>query len=255
MISGYGKFMLKGKVAVITGGTSGIGYATVKKFLENGAKVVLFGSRQETVDKALASLKQENAQWEVSGAWPNLLDADEVAKEIEKIKEKYGRIDILINNAGVSDSTPIDDYTSEKFAKIMQLNVNAIMNGILAVVKIMKKQGGGCILNTSSMVSICGQTSGVAYPTSKSAVNGITWSLARELGPSNIRVNAVAPGITKTDMVAALPEQMIKPLINAIPIRRIGEVVDIANAFLFLASDMASYITGEILSVDGAMRT
>ena len=247
--------MLKGKVAVITGGTRGIGYATVKKFLENGAKVVLFGSRQETVDKALASLKQENAQWEVSGAWTNLLDADEVAKEIEKIKEKYGRIDILINNAGVSDSTPIDDYTSEKFAKIMQLNVNAIMNGILAVVKIMKKQGGGCILNTSSMVSICGQTSGVAYPTSKSAVNGITWSLARELGPSNIRVNAVAPGITKTDMVAALPEQMIKPLINAIPIRRIGEVVDIANAFLFLASDMASYITGEILSVDGAMRT
>ena len=95
----------------------------------------------------------------------------------------------------------------------------------------------------------------MAYPTSKSAVNGITWSLARELGPSNIRVNAVAPGITKTDMVAALPEQMIKPLINAIPIRRIGEVVDIANAFLFLASDMASYITGEILSVDGAMRT
>lgn len=247
--------MLKGKVAVITGGTRGIGYATVKKFLENGAKVVLFGSRQETVDKALASLKQENAQWEVSGAWPNLLDADEVAKEIEKIKEKYGRIDILINNAGVSDSTPIDDYTSEKFAQIMQLNVNAIMNGILAVVKIMKEQGGGCILNTSSMVSICGQTSGVAYPTSKSAVNGITWSLARELGPSNIRVNAVAPGITKTDMVAALPEQMIKPLINAIPIRRIGEADDIANAFLFLASDMASYITGEILSVDGAMRT
>ena len=91
MISGYGKFMLKGKVAVITGGTRGIGYATVKKFLENGAKVVLFGSRQETVDKALASLKQENAQWEVSGAWPNLLDADEVAKEIEKIKEKYGK--------------------------------------------------------------------------------------------------------------------------------------------------------------------
>ena len=246
--------MLKGKVAVITGCTRGIGYATVKKFLENGAKVVLFGSRQETVDKALASLKQENAQWEVSGAGPNLLDADEVAKEIEKIKEKYGRIDILINNAGVSDSTPIDDYTSEKFAQIMQLNVNAIMNGILAVVKIMKEQGG-CILNTSFMVSICGQTSGVAYPTSKSAVNGITWSLARELGPSNIRVNAVAPGITKTDMVAALPEQMIQPLINAIPIRRIGEVVDIANAFLFLASDMASYITGEILSVGGAMRT
>ncbi|MCB6415772.1 SDR family oxidoreductase [Dorea acetigenes] len=247
--------MLKGKIAVITGGTRGIGYATVKKFLENGAKVVLFGSRQETVDKALTSLKEENPEWEVSGAWPNLGDADAVAQEIEKVKEKYGRIDILINNAGISDSTPIDNYTSEQFAKIMQLNVNAIMNGIIPTVKIMKEQGGGVILNTSSMVSICGQTSGIGYPTSKSAVNGLTWSLARELGPSNIRVNAVAPGITRTDMVAALPEQMIQPLINAIPIRRIGEAEDIANAFLFLASDMASYVTGEILSVDGAMRT
>ncbi len=137
----------------------------------------------------------------------------------------------------------------------MQLNVNAIMNSVMPVVKIMKEQGGGCILNTSSMVSICGQPSGVAYPTSKSAVNGLTWSLARELGPSGIRVNAVAPGITKTDMVAALPEKMIQPLINAIPLRRVGEPEDIANAFLFLASDMASYVTGEILSVDGAMRT
>lgn len=128
--------MLKGKIAVITGGTRGIGYATVKKFLENGATVVLFGSRQETADKAVASLKAENPAWEVSGAWPNLLDAAEVAKEIEKIKEKYGRIDILVNNAGVSDSKPLDDYTSEHFTKIMQLNVNAIMNGIMAVEKI-----------------------------------------------------------------------------------------------------------------------
>ena len=247
--------MLKGKIAVVTGGTRGIGYSIVKKYLENGAKVVLFGSRAETVDKALASLKAENADWEVSGDYPNLKDAKSVEDAIGKIREKYGRIDILVNNAGVSDSKKIEDYTSEHFANIMQLNVNAIMNAIMPTVKIMKEQGGGCILNTSSMVSICGQPSGVAYPTSKSAVNGLTWSLARELGPSGIRVNAVAPGITKTDMVAALPEQMIKPLINAIPIRRIGEPEDIANAFLFLASDMASYITGEILSVDGAMRS
>ena len=247
--------MLKGKVAVITGGTRGIGYATVRKFLENGAKVVLFGSRKETVDKALASLKKENEQWEVKGAWPDLSDAEAVGKEMERIKEEYGRIDVLVNNAGISDSTKIEDYSSEKFAKIMQLNVNAIINGVMPVVKIMREQGGGCILNTSSMVSICGQPSGVAYPASKSAVNGLTWSLARELGPSNIRVNAVAPGITKTDMLTSLPEQMIQPLINSIPLRRVGEADDIANAFLFLASDMASYITGEILSVDGAMRT
>lgn len=247
--------MLQNKVAVVTGGTRGIGFATVHKFLKNGAKVVLFGSRQETVDKALSELKKENPAWEVSGACPDLGDAKAVETEMTVVKEKYGRIDILVNNAGISDSTPIDNYTAEQFAKIMQLNVNAVMNGIMPVVKIMKEQGGGCILNTSSMVSICGQPGGVAYPTSKSAVNAMTWSLARELGPANIRVNAVAPGITKTDMVAALPEQMIQPLIDRIPLRRIGEAEDIANAFLFLASDMASYVTGEVLSVDGAMRT
>ena len=246
--------MLKGKIAVVTGGTRGIGYAIVKKYLENGAKVVLFGSRQETVGKALDSLKQENPQWEVSGACPSLKDADAVAKEINSIKEKYGRIDILVNNAGVSDSTPLDKYTPEKFVDIMQLNVTAIMNGILPAVKIMKEQGGGCILNTSSMVSLCGQPSGIAYPTSKSAVNGLTWSLARELGPYNIRVNAVAPGVTNTDMVAALPTEMIEPIKARIPLRRVGEAEDVANAFLFLASDMASYVTGEVLSVDGAMR-
>lgn len=247
--------MLKNKVAIVTGGTRGIGYAVVEKFLQNGATVVLFGSRQETVTKAVASLKEKNENWEVSGAWPTLTDADAMTAEMSKIKDKYGRIDILVNNAGISDSAPIEKYTADHFSKIMDLNVNAVMNGILPVVEIMKQQGGGCILNTSSMVSICGQPSGVAYPTSKYAVNGLTWSLARELGPFHIRVNAVAPGITRTDMVAALPKEMIQPLINRIPLRRIGEAEDVANAFLFLASDMASYVTGEILSVDGAMRS
>ena len=247
--------MLKNKVAIVTGGTRGIGYAVVEKFLQNGATVVLFGSRQETVTKAVASLKEKNENWEVSGAWPTLTDADAMTAEMSKIKDKYGRIDILVNNAGISDSAPIEKYTADHFSKIMDLNVNAVMNGILPVVEFMKQQGGGCILNTSSMVSICGQPSGVAYPTSKYAVNGLTWSLARELGSFHIRVNAVAPGITRTDMVAALPKEMIQPLINRIPLRRIGETEDVANAFLFLASDMASYVTGEILSVDGAMRS
>ena len=219
--------MLKDKVAIVTGGTRGIGYAIVHKFLQHGAKVVLFGSREETVAKAVASLKEENPDWEVSGAWPKLTDAAAMVDEINKVKEKYGKIDILVNNAGVSDSTPIDKYTAERFASVMDLNVNAMMNGILPTVAIM----------------------------SKYAVNGLTWSLARELGPFHIRVNAVAPGITRTDMVAALPKEMIDPLINRIPLRRIGEAEDIANAFLFLASDMASYVTGEILSVDGAMRS
>ena len=119
----------------------------------------------------------------------------------------------------------------------------------------MKEQGGGVILNTSSMVGKYGQPSGIAYPTSKFAVNGFTLSLAREVAPMNIRVNAVAPGITNTDMVKALPKEMIQPLINSVPLRRIGEPEDIANAFVFLASEKASYITGVVLHVDGLSRT
>ena len=119
----------------------------------------------------------------------------------------------------------------------------------------MVKQGSGVILNTSSMVSIYGQPAGIAYPTSKFAVNGFTLSLARELGPKGIRVNAVAPGITETDMVKNLPTEMIEPMIARIPLRRIGKPEDIANAFLFLASDEASYISGVVLNVDGLMRS
>lgn len=247
--------MLKDKVAVVTGGTRGIGYAIVKKYLQNGAKVVLFGSRQETVDKALASLRAENADWVVEGACPDLNDAQAVADEMAKIHEKFGRIDILVNNAGVSDSTPIDKYAPGQFEKVIALNVVALFHTIQPVVKYMKEQGGGVILNTSSMVSKQGQPGGCAYPTSKFAVNGLTVSLARELGPSHIRVNAVAPGITRTDMVAKLPDKMIQPLIANIPARRIGEPEDVADAFVFLASDMASYVTGEILHCDGAMNT
>ena len=246
--------MLKDKVAIVTGGTRGIGFAIVKKYLENGAKVVLFGSRKESVDKAIASLKEINADWEVSGLFPKLTDAKEVEKSILYVKEKYGRIDILVNNAGISQSTPLTDYTIEDFDKIIDINVKGIFYAILPTVPIMKEQGGGCIINTSSMVSLNGQPSGVGYPTSKFAVNGLTISLARELGRNNIRVNAVAPGITKTDMVAALPDEVVKRISAQIPLGRPGEPEDVANAFLYLASDMASYVNGAIISVDGATR-
>ncbi len=245
--------MLEGKVAIITGGTRGIGLETVRLFYENKAQVVLFGSRKETVDKALATLKEEGM--EVSGYYPNLSDFNDVEKVIEEIHSKYGHIDIIINNAGISANKKIEETTAEDFAKIMDLNVNAIFNMTKATVPFMKENKGGVILNTSSMVSIYGQPSGAGYPASKFAVNGLTKSLSRELAPFNIRVNAVAPGITNTDMVASLPKEMIEPLIKTIPLGRIGEPRDIANAFLFLASDMASYVTGEILSVDGAARS
>lgn len=246
--------MLKGKVAIVTGGTRGIGFEIVRKYLENGAKVVLFGSRQESVDRALQCLKEENSSWEVDGKHPRLTDAAEVEQAILAVREKYGRIDILVNNAGISQSTPLYDYTAQEFDQVIDLNVKAVFYAILPAAKIMKEQGGGCIINTSSMVSISGQPAGVGYPASKFAVNGITISLARELGKDNIRVNAVAPGVTKTDMVAALPEATVKAISSRIPLGRAGEPEEVANAFLYLASDLASYVTGEILSVDGASK-
>ncbi len=246
--------MLKGKVAIVTGGTRGIGFEIVRKYLANGAKVALFGSRQQTVDAALKKLHEENESYEVTGMFPKLTDASEVEKAILDVKDKYGKIDILVNNAGISQSTPLYDYTAQEFDKVIDLNVKAVFYAILPAAKIMKAQGGGCIINTSSMVSISGQPAGVGYPTSKFAVNGITISLARELGKDHIRVNAVAPGVTKTDMVAALPKQVVDAISAKIPLGRPGEAEEVANAFLYLASDLASYVTGEILSVDGASK-
>lgn len=245
--------MLEGKVAIITGGTRGIGYETVRKFLQNKAKVVLFGSREETVNKAINSLKEENENYEVFGLYPNLTNEKEVKEAFEEVITKYNKIDILVNNAGVSSSTPITSYTDEEADKIISINIKAVYLCSRLVIPYME-QNGGVILNTSSMVSIYGQPSGCMYPASKFAVNGLTKSLARELGRKNIRVNAVAPGVTETDMVASLPKNVIEPLIATIPLGRVGKPEDIANAFLFLASDMASYITGEILQVDGAAR-
>lgn len=247
--------LLQGKKAIVTGGTRGIGFAVVQTFLRNGASVALFGSRQETVDKALAALKEENPDWEVIGMAPDLTDYAAVDAAFAEVEKAFGRIDILVNNAGISAREPLYDYTPEAFEKIMRLNVSAVFNGCRAAAPRMKAQGGGSIINTSSMVSLYGQPSGVGYPTSKFAVNGMTRSLARELGRDNIRVNAVAPGVTRTDMVASLPQEIVQRVCAPIPLGRMGEPEEVANAFLFLASDLASYITGEILQVDGAAQT
>ena len=240
------------KVAIITGGTRGIGFSTAKIFLENGYRVAVLGSRKETVDGATNSLKKEFDEKDILGFYPTLTNEKEVQETFQKIKDAFGRIDVLINNAGLSSSTKLENYTQDEADKIIDLNIKAPFVCSKAVLPYLKETKG-CILNTSSMVSIYGQPSGCLYPTSKFAINGLTKSLARELAPYGVRVNAVAPGITKTDMVKNLPDAMIEPLIKAIPLGRIGEPEDIAKAFLFLASEKASYVTGEILQVDGGM--
>ena len=245
--------MLKGKTAIVTGGTRGIGFAIVKKYLENGANVVLAGSRQESVEKALKQLSAYEGR--IMGIWPDLCDPEAVARDFAAVNERFGRVDILANNAGVSSRTSLYEYTLEEFSKIMEINVKAVFVCSQAAARIMKEQGGGVIINTSSMVGEYGQPSGCGYPASKFAVNGLTKSLARELAKDQIRVNAVAPGVTRTDMVAALPQEMVDRISAGIPLGRMGEPLDIANAYLYLASDLASYVTGITLRVDGAAMT
>ena len=246
---------LKDKVAIITGGSRGIGFATADKFLQEGATVILTASSQASADKAVAKLQEKYPDRTVAGIAPNLSDLESVRNAFREVIDRFGHVDILVNNAGVSESTPFQQYTEETFDKVMDLNVKGVFNASRAIVDHMAERGSGVILNTSSMVSITGQPSGFAYPASKFAVNGLTVSLARELGPKGIRVNAVAPGIIETDMMKAVPKEIIDPMIARVPLRRLGQPEDIANAFLFLASEEASYITGVILSVDGMART
>lgn len=246
--------MLEGKVAIVTGGTRGIGLEIVREFLLNGAKVALFGSKEESVTKALDALKKENASFPVIGFYKDLTNEQEVEEAFKKIAKQFGKIDILVNNAGLSSKTPLEKLSIEEYDRVMNLNIKAAFVCSKQIVKYLKKTEG-VILNTSSMVSLYAQPSGSVYPISKYAINGLTKSLSRELAPLKIRVNAVAPGIIETDMVKSLPKELIEPLIKTIPLGRIGTPKDIANAFLFLASDMASYITGEILQVDGAARS
>ena len=246
---------LQDKVAVITGGSRGIGYATADKFLKEGAAVIITASTQASADRAAARLQEKYPQATVAGISPELASLASVQEAFRSVVETYGHIDILVNNAGISESTPFPEYTEALFDKVMDLNVKGVFNATRAVVEHMAERGRGVILSTSSMVSISGQPSGVAYPASKFAVNGLTVSLARELGPKGIRVNAVAPGITETDMMKAVPREVIDPLIARIPLGRLAQPEDIANAFVFLASDEAAYITGVVLSVDGMART
>ena len=245
--------MLKGKTAVVTGGTRGIGFAIVKKYLENGANVAIAGSRQATVEKAIEKLPEYKDR--VMGIWPDLCSPEEVAAAFSSVKERFGSRDILANNAGISSRTSLYDYTVEEFSKIFDINVKAVFICTQAAARIMKEQGGGVIISTSSMVGEYGQPSGCGYPASKFAVNGLTRSLSRELAKDQIRVNAVAPGVTRTDMLDALPTEMVERISAGIPLGRVGEPLDIANAYLFLASDLASYVTGLTLRVDGAAMT
>ncbi len=247
--------LVKDKVVFITGGTRGIGFAAAKKFIENGAHVAIAGHAQETVDAALAKLKELYPEVEVLGLHPTLTSRQEMLDAVGQVVAKWGRIDVMINNAGVTHATVFSKIQEGEFEHMFDINVMGVYNGSWAAYQYVKANNSGVIINTASVTGFFGSTSGVGYPASKAAVVGFNHELGRELVRRNIRVVGVAPGVVNTDMTNANMDPVIKEqYLKHLPMKRMLEPEEIANVYLFLASDLASGITATTVSVDGAYR-
>ena len=245
----------KGKVCLITGGSAGIGKATAKKFADEGAKVVICDLVEETGLQVAEEIGGDFYLVDVT-------DRQAVQNWVDEVVEEHERIDLLINNAGVlrdgilvkvKDGELVKQMPESDFDLVIHVNLKGVFNCTQAVAPVMIKQGGGVILNVSSVVGLDGNFGQTNYVATKAAVVGMTKVWARELGRSNIRVNAVAPGFIATEMVKAMPEKILEGMKGHTPLGRLGQPEDIANAFLFLASEEASFISGAVLRVDGGI--
>lgn len=245
---------LENKVAVITGASRGIGYAVSEAFLREGAKLALCGSRAGSAQKAADKLLENNPGAEILPLGVDIADSEAIKEMVASVVKKWGRIDILVNNAGVTSAKEIFDMSDEDFDSVIRINLAGPFKCIREVAAVMKEQGGGSIVNTSSMVGSYGGKMQTAYSSSKFGVNGLTKSCAKELGPYRIRVNAVAPGVVMTDMVAhSVNGQMMEGMKRITPLGRAAQPSELAGAYVYLASDEASFTTGTIVHVDGGL--
>jgi 3-oxoacyl-[acyl-carrier protein] reductase len=245
------------KVALITGGAAGIGKATVKRFIEEGAKVAFCDLNEENGLTLLREIGPEHDFQKIDVA-----DRKMVQVWVDGVVQKYGRIDILINNAGilrdavlvkVKDGILVKQMSEEAFDSVMSVNLKGVFNCTQAVAPYMIRQASGVILNASSVVGLDGNFGQTNYVASKAGVVGMSRVWARELGAYNIRVNAIAPGIVMTDMLLSMPEAALEALKQKPSLKRMGTPKDVANLYLFLASDEASYISGEVIRIDGGL--
>lgn len=242
---------LKNKVVIVTGGAQGIGFATVRKFLDEGAKVAVCDVRADAVHDAVRRLKLNGEI--VEGHEVDVTDRAQVKAMVDKVHAAYGRVDVLINNAGITLDARMQKMTEDQFDRVIDVNLKGTYNCAQAVVERMVEQGSGVILNASSVVGLYGNFGQTNYAASKFGVIGFVKTWARELGPKGIRCNAVCPGFIETTILDSIPEKVLDGMTERVPLRRLGRPDEVANVYAFLASDEASYINGAVIEVAGGL--
>lgn len=240
---------LKNQVALITGGANGIGEATVRRFLQEGAKVVIADFDEEAGQQVAESLSSDQVHF----IQVDVSNRASVEQLVNETIAHFGTIDILINNAGITRDATLQKMTETDFQYVLNVNLTGVFHCTQAVVPAMSEQGSGKIINTSSVSGVYGNFGQTNYAAAKAAVVGMTKTWAKELGRKGINVNAVAPGFTLTAMVEKMPEDVIEKMEAMVPLNRLGKPEDIANAYLFLASEESNYVHGHVLHVDGAI--
>ena len=242
---------LEGKVSIVTGAAQGIGKATALKFAAEGSKVVICDVKLSSMDEISTELKEMNAEFLAYEV--NVVNRSQIKAMVDDIVSKWGKIDVLVNNAGITADNQLIKMPEEDFDKVIDVNLKGVFNCTQLVVPVMSDNGGGVVLNASSVVGLYGNFGQTNYAATKWGVIGMTKTWAKELGKKNIRVNAIAPGFIASPMVKKMPEKVIEMMEGKAPLRRLGTPEDIANAYAFLASEEASFITGTVLSVDGGV--
>lgn len=244
--------MLKDQNVLITGGTAGIGKAIAIHFAQNGAHVAIFGTNKERGQKVVEEI-QEKTSNKVLFIAVDVGSTQKVQEAVDQVIEKFGSIDVLVNNAGIVRDGLLLRMSEDDWDRVIEVNLKSVYNLCKAVVKPMMKARKGKIINVSSVIGLTGNAGQVNYAASKSGIIGVTKSLAKELASRNIYVNCIAPGFIETSMTSDLKDTHKEEIVRNIPLKRIGRPVEIANAALFLASEGANYITGQVLPVDGGM--
>ena len=246
--------LLEGKTAIVTGATRGIGKAIALKFAEEGCNIAftdLF--EDENMKKTEAELMALGVK--AKGYASNAAKFDDTQAVVAKIAADFGRVDVLVNNAGITKDGALKRMTEDQWDAVIAVNLKSVFNFVKAVQPIMWKQGNGSIINMSSVVGVSGNANQINYSSSKAGIIGFTKSAAKEFGLRNIRSNAIAPGFIITEMTHQLPEEIRNEWASKIPLRRGGTTEDVAKVCLFLASDLSSYVTGQVINVCGGMNT